>query len=54
MQQAKLATVVRSNADYYDAMIRNGWLLPTLGSSIVTREFMDGVRQKRYYCTHIK
>ena len=46
--------MVRSNGDYYNAMIRHGWLLPTISSSLVTREYMDGVRTKQYYCPHIE
>ena len=52
MQQKKLGAYVRNNHDYYDAMVSHGYIMPTLSSSIVTREYMDGIRKGEYYCPH--
>ena len=43
---------MRSNTDYYDAMVRAGWLMPTISCSLVTREYMDGIRKGEFYCPH--
>lgn len=54
MEQQRLASYVRSNGDYYNAMVRAGWIMPTISSAIVTRDFMDGIRRNEYYCPHVK
>ena len=48
LEQAKL--LVKSKSHLYKAMIRNGWYLPKLKSSVVTEKYLNGVRDKKYYC----
>ena len=52
MQQKKLGAYVRSNEDYYAAMVSHGYIMPTLSCALVTRGYMDGVRKGEYYCPH--
>ena len=33
-------------------MIRHGWILPSYKCAIVTRDFMDGLRQGVFWCPH--
>ena len=33
-------------------MQAHGYLLPAYSSALVTREYLDGVRAKEYYCPH--
>ena len=50
MKKKDIENYIRGNKDYYNAMIGHGYLLPSYGCALVTREFMDGVRKKIYYC----
>ena len=54
MEQKKLGRVVRTFENYYDACERDGWLVPSFSSAIVTRTFLDAIRAGQYYCPHIK
>ena len=54
MEQKKLARRVRTFEDYYNAMIRDGWLLPSFNSAIVTRPYLDAIRGDQYYCPHVR
>ena len=50
MKKSEIGNYIRGTKDYYNAMIGHGYLLPAYGSALVTREFLDGVRAKIYYC----
>ena len=39
-----------SKKDYYIAMIRNGWKLPSEKSAVITLEYMNAVRNKAVWC----
>ena len=52
MEQKKMGRKVRTFQDYYDACERAGWLLPTISSGIVTRQYLDAIRKGHYYCPH--
>ena len=53
MEQKKLSKKVRTFEDYYIACERNGWLLPSMTSAIVTRTYLDAIRSGHYYCPHL-
>ena len=52
IERKKLANYVRTNYDYYCAMVKGGWIMPSYKSAIVTRDFMDGCRQDVFWCPH--
>ena len=54
MRQSQVGQVVRTQRQYYDAMARNGWLLPRYGAALVNRDFLDGIRLGAYYCPAVK
>ena len=42
--------VVKTKEHLYKAMLRNHWYLPNFKSSIITQDYMKGVRDKKIYC----
>ena len=52
MERKKLGTYVRTQHDYYVTMVRNGWIMPSYKCAVVTRDFMDGIRQGVFWCPH--
>ena len=50
MKKSEIGNYIRGTKDYYNAMVQHGYLLPAYGSALVTREFLDGVRHRIYYC----
>lgn len=48
LEEAK--DMVKTKENLYKAMIRNRWYLPSFKSSIVTQDYMKGVREKVYFC----
>ncbi len=49
-KQAEL--VVRNKKQLYQALIRNGYLLPPYKDAINTKKFLIGVKDERYWCLH--
>ena len=52
MKRSDMAKYIRSMGDYYNSMIRAGWLLPAWSSGLITRHYLDGIRDNKYYCPH--
>ena len=52
VERSKIANKVRTIEDYYGALIRHGWLLPSLSCGFVTRPYLDGIRINQFYCPH--
>ena len=50
MKQSEIGKYIRSTKDYYNAMIGHGYILPSYGCALVTRDYLDGVRKGWYYC----
>ena len=47
-----MQTYVRTQHDYYVTMVRHGWIMPSYKCAVVTRDFMDGLRQGVFWCPH--
>ena len=50
MTQSEVALLIRGKSHYYTAMIRDGWILPSYSSKIMTTEFMTKVRSGCVFC----
>ena len=48
LEEAK--DLVKTKEHLYKAMTRNRWFLPKFKSSIITQEYMKGVRAKKLWC----
>ena len=48
LEEAK--DLVKTKEHLYKAMTRNRWFLPKFKSSIITQEYMKGVRAKKIWC----
>ena len=44
------AQLVKEKKDYYNALKRNGFRLPTYKCSLITRLFLEQVREGQVYC----
>ncbi len=42
--------LVANVSTLYDATVRNGWYLPKQKSSLITSEYLEAVRQGKFYC----
>ena len=52
MNRSQVGQVIRSQKQYFEAMIRNGYILPKFHSPLVHRDYLDGVRAGCYYAPH--
>jgi hypothetical protein len=52
IEQAK--ELVKTRDHLYKAMLRNGWYLPSLKSSIITQDYMNDVREGKFWCPKYK
>ena len=50
----QVAVVVRDHRSYYDAMLRNGWRLPSRKQSVVTLQFMEKGRSGAIFCPRVE
>ncbi len=51
LEEAKM--LVDNKKTLYEAMQRNGWILPSIKSNCCTVEWMLGVREKEFWCPHV-
>ena len=42
--------LVQNKAEYHEALVRNGSVMPALQGSFVTSEVLIAIREKRMYC----
>ena len=52
MKRSDMGKYIRDMGDYYNALIRHGWLLPSWSCAMITRPYLDGIRVNKYYCPH--
>ena len=48
------AQLVKEKKDYYNALERHGFRLPTYKCSLITRLFLEQVREGQVYCPKYK
>ena len=48
LEEAK--ELVKTKEHLYKAMIRNRWFLPSYKSSIITQDYIKGVREEKVWC----
>ena len=48
IEEAK--STVKTKEQTFNAMVRNRWFLPKLKSSIVTQDYIKGVREGKLWC----
>ena len=54
MRKSDVGLYIRGTKDFYNAMLGHGHLLPSYGCALVTRDYLDGVRDGIYYCPNKK
>lgn len=54
MKRSVVGQYVRTQRHYYEVFVRCGWLLPSYGSPMVNRMFLDGVRSGQFWCPNVK
>lgn len=42
---------IKSKSDLYDALIRNGYFMPSKKSSLVTEAYMIGIMEGKVFCS---
>ena len=53
ISREQLAQLVRDKRGYYEACVRNGFIMPSFNQRIVTLDFLNGVRAGTIYCPKV-